>query len=91
LFTSPNLAPDGPNYTHFRNDFYDSLYIRSQKTVSNEERIRLYKQMNQVIMSEAPVVILYYDQVLRFTQKNIQNLGSNPLNLLSLKRVVKAN
>jgi peptide/nickel transport system substrate-binding protein len=89
LFTSANLAPDGPNYTHFRNDFYDSLYFRSQKTASKDERTRLYKQMNQVIMSEAPIVILYYDQVLRFTQKNIQNLGSNPLNLLSLKRVKK--
>lgn len=45
--------------------------------------------MNQAVINEAPVVILYYDQVLRFTQKNIQDLGTNPLNLLSLKRVKK--
>ena len=40
-------------------------------------------------MEEAPVVVLYYDEVLRFTQKNIEGLGSNPLNLLTLKRVKK--
>jgi peptide/nickel transport system substrate-binding protein len=89
LFTSANLAPAGPNYSHFRNKTYDSLYSISQKEIHSEERSSLYKQMNQIIMDEAPVVILYYDQVLRFTQKNIIGLGSNPLNLLSLKQVKK--
>lgn len=89
LFTSENKAPIGPNYTHFQNDKYDSLYKLAQRTISGEDRILIYRQMNQLVAEEAPVVVLYYDQVLRFTQKNIQNLGSNPLNLLSLKRVKK--
>jgi oligopeptide transport system substrate-binding protein len=89
LFTSKNLAPVGPNYTRFHSNYYDSLYDRSQKTSNKVDRIKLYKLMNQVVMSEAPVVILYYDQVVRFTQKNIHDLGTNPLNLLSLKRVKK--
>jgi len=37
------------------------------------------------------VVILYYDQVLRFYQNNIVGLGSNPMNLLTLKKVKKIN
>jgi oligopeptide transport system substrate-binding protein len=89
LFTSKNLAPAGPNYTHFHSKHYDSLYENSQRTLSEEERKRIYRQMNQSVMNEAPIVILYYDQVVRFTQKNIQDLGTNPLNLLSLKRVKK--
>jgi len=89
LFTSKNLAPDGPNYSRFQNEIYDSLYEKSQRTIMEEERINIYRQMNQAVIDESPVVILYYDQVLRFTQKNIQDLGTNPLNLLSLKRVKK--
>jgi len=89
LFTSFNKAPAGPNYTHFQDDRYDSLYQLSQRTLSEVDRIRIYRKMNNMMMDESPVIILYYDQVLRFTQKNIQNLGSNPLNLLSLKRVKK--
>jgi len=89
LFTSKNLAPAGPNYSRFQNQIYDSLYEISQYTISEEERINLYRQMNQLIINESPVIILYYDQVVRFTQKNIVNLGTNPLNLLSLKRVIK--
>lgn len=90
LFTSKNLAPAGPNYSRFQNEIYDSLYEKSQRTIGEEERINIYRQMNQAMVSEAPVVILYYDQVLRFTQKNIHDLGTNPLNLLSLKRVKKS-
>ena len=40
-------------------------------------------------MKEAAVVPLYYDQVVRFTQKNVKGLGINPINLLDLKRVKK--
>ena len=89
LFTGKNFAPGGPNYSRFHSEIYDSLYEKSQVTTSDTERTELYRQMNQVMMDESPVVILYYDQVLRFTQKNIQDLGTNPLNLLSLKRVKK--
>jgi peptide/nickel transport system substrate-binding protein len=89
LFLSRNEAPGGPNYTRFRSREYDSLYARSQISGSNEERINLYRQLNRLAMEEAPVIILYYDQVTRFTGKNVTGLGSNPLNLLTLKRVKK--
>jgi peptide/nickel transport system substrate-binding protein len=45
--------------------------------------------MDSLIMDESPVVVLYYDQVLRFTQKSITGFTSNPMNLLTLKRVRK--
>jgi len=40
-------------------------------------------------MQNAPIVPLYYDEVVRFTQKNINGLGNNPINLLTLKTVKK--
>jgi oligopeptide transport system substrate-binding protein len=89
LFTSDNFAPAGPNYTHYFNKLYDSLYNQSQRCYNPGERLRIYKQMNQMIMDDSPVIILYYDQAVRFAQKNIYDLGINPLNLLSLKRVKK--
>jgi peptide/nickel transport system substrate-binding protein len=45
--------------------------------------------MEKQVMDDAPVVILYYDQVLRFVQNDIEGLGSDPMNLLTLKRVIK--
>ncbi len=89
LFYSKNFTPDGPNYTHFYNPRFDSLYEKSQTIVNDSLRRELYRQMDQLVMEEAPVVVLYYDQVLRFVHNNIRDLGSNPLNLLTLKKVRK--
>jgi oligopeptide transport system substrate-binding protein len=89
LFYSKNYCPKGPNYTHFSNAAFDSLYEKSQYETNDSIRYSYYTLMNKIVMDEAPVVVLYYDQVLRFYQKNISGLTSNPMNLLTLKKVKK--
>ena len=89
LFYSKNFTPNGPNYTHFKNDKFDKLYEKSIKEVNVKKRYRLYQQMDSIIIEEAPIVPLYYDEVIRFSQKNIEGLGINPIDLLNLKRVRK--
>ncbi|HRZ21925.1 MAG TPA: hypothetical protein P5184_09670, partial [Bacteroidales bacterium] len=75
------------NYTHFYNREVDRLYERSLNEPSDSLRQIYYQQMSRIITGEAPVIILYYDQVLRFVRKNISGLGINPTNLLTLKNV----
>ena len=89
LFYTRNFCPEGPNYTHFTNKRFDDLYDIAMSTINDSIRYAYYRQMDRLIMEEAPVVVLYYDQVLRFVQKNIEGLGSDPMNLLTLKRVRK--
>ena len=89
LFYSKNCIPNGPNYTCFQNENFDKLYEISIKEVNAEKRYSLYQKMDSIIIAEAPVVPLYYDQVIRFSQKNIQGLGVNPIDLLTLKNVRK--
>ena len=91
LFYSKNHTPDGPNYTLFENESFDDLYESSLATTSDSLRYRYYAQMDSIIVEEAPVVVLYYDQVLRFTHKNISGLSTNSMNGLSLKTVRKTN
>ena len=89
LFYSENFTPNGPNYTHFKNATFDSIYTKAMSESNVDKRINLYKKMDQIVLEEAPVVVLFYDEVLRFTQKNIKGLGINPTNLLELKNVQK--
>ena len=89
LFYSKNFAPNGPNYTHFKNEVFDELYEQSIQTTILSERYKLYQKMDSIIIDEAPIVPLYYDEVIRFTQKNIDGLGVNPIDLLQVKRVRK--
>jgi len=89
MFYSRNFCPRGPNYTHYSNPDFDRLYEKAMSTINDSIRYNLYKEMENLLMAEAPVVILYYDQVMRFVQKNVTGLGNNPMNLLNLKQVNK--
>lgn len=89
LFTSNNFSPSGPNYSHFSSKMVDELYSQALITESIVSREAIYRQIDSIVISEVPVIPLYYDKVVRFTQKKVSNLGVNPMNLLVLKRVRK--
>jgi peptide/nickel transport system substrate-binding protein len=89
LFYSPNFTPNGPNYTHFKNQYYDSLYTKALTISDIEKRKVLYTKMDSVIIAEAPVIPLYYDMAIRFVNKNVHGLGINPQNFLVLKYTKK--
>jgi peptide/nickel transport system substrate-binding protein len=89
LFYSENHSPNGPNYTHFKSVRFDSLYREATSQPLDSIRYHLYAQMDSLVMAEAPVVPLYYDQVLRFYPKTVKGLGGNAMNLLDIKRVKK--
>jgi len=87
LFYSHNTSPRGPNYTHFNSKTFDMLYEQSMTITVDSVRFKLYRQMDSLIMTQAPVAVLFYDEVLRFVQNEVKGLGSNPVNLLDLRRV----
>ncbi|QXP59554.1 ABC transporter substrate-binding protein [Olleya sp. HaHaR_3_96] len=91
LFYSDNFAPNGPNYTHFSNPKFDDWYKQAFIETDELERLKLYTKMDSLVLKNTPIVPLYYDEVIRFTQKNVIGLGSNPTNLLELKHVSKTN
>ena len=87
LFYSKNLQPNGSNYTHYVNPQYDKLFEKSQRCLNDSIRNIYYTQLDAMLMEDAPVVVLYYDKVLRFTGINVEGLGTNPINMLDLRRV----
>lgn len=89
LYYSKNFAPNGPNYTHFKNEQFDTFYEKAFTETDTKKREILYTKMDSLIMQKTPVVPLFYDEVVRFTGKNVSGLGINPINLLDLKRVKK--
>ena len=87
LFTTENFAPKGPNYTHYSNPKFDELYAKAIATNDLKIRAEIYHEMDSLMMTEAPVVILFYDEVLRFVNKRVSGFDGNPVNLLDLRRV----
>lgn len=84
FFNSRFPAP--PNYTRFSNKTFDRLYDESLN-LPDSVRWRAYRQMDSLVMSEAPLIPLFYDQILHTINNRVQGFSSNPMNIIELKRV----
>lgn len=89
LYYSKNFAPNGPNYTHFKDLQFDKWYEAAFTETNTKKREQLYIKMDSLVLNKAPIIPLFYDEVVRFTRSNVSGLGINPTNLLDLKRVKK--
>ena len=87
VFYSKNPAP--PNYTRYKNKFFDALYEQALQEVNDTNRYKLYRQMDKLIVQDAPVVPLWYDMAIHLVHNNIENFYPNSLNMLELRRVRK--
>jgi peptide/nickel transport system substrate-binding protein len=87
VFYSKNPAP--PNYTRFKNSEFDKLYERSLNEINDSIRYDIYREMDRIIIDEAPVVPLWYDMVLHLVHTNIENFNPNSQNMLELRHVKK--
>ncbi|MBS1598304.1 MAG: ABC transporter substrate-binding protein [Bacteroidetes bacterium] len=88
VFYSKNPAP--PNYTRYDNPAFDKLYELSLVENNDSLRKKLYQQMDQMVINDAPVVPLWYDEVIHLVNPAISGFEPNGLNLLELRRVKKA-
>ncbi len=89
LYYSKNFAPNGPNYTHFKSELFDTWYEDAFMETNIEKRTLLYTKMDSLMMQQAPVVPLFYDEIVRFTRKNVKGLEVSPVYVLELKHVKK--
>jgi peptide/nickel transport system substrate-binding protein len=85
LFYSKNTAP--PNYTRFNNARYDGFYEQALTEQDQAKKLKLYNEMDKIIIEEAPCVPLFYDEVVHFVQKRLKNFKTNSLNLMSWKEL----
>ncbi|MBA2611105.1 MAG: ABC transporter substrate-binding protein [Bacteroidetes bacterium] len=91
LFYSKNFSPQGVNYFHYKNEAFDEAFEKAQRETNETIKTELYQKMDRMIIDDAPVIPLFYDQVIRLVNHKIKGLGNNSMNLLNLKTVVKQN
>jgi peptide/nickel transport system substrate-binding protein len=85
VFYSKNPAP--PNYTRYQNPAFDALLEKALAETSDSLRYQLYRQADQLMMEDAPVVPLWYDVAVHLVQPGVSGFQPNALNLLELRRV----
>lgn len=83
VFYSKNPAP--PNYTRYKNPAFDAAFERAIAETNDSLRYILYREADQIMIDDAPVVPLWYDKVVRLVQPEVKGFLPNALNLLELR------
>lgn len=84
MFYSKNPAP--PNYTRYKNPVFDLLYEKALLETNDSLRYALYREMDQFVINDAPVIPIWYDMAIHLVQPAVQGFYPNALNLLELRR-----
>lgn len=86
VFFNGNL-PAPPNYTRFNNVQFNTWYDEAMLAKNDTTRWALYQSMDSLVMSQAPLIPLFYDQMTHFTHKRVTGFAATPMNVIDLKRV----
>lgn len=68
-----------PNMARYKNSTFDNLYEQGLKAQSTAEAYKYFLAAEKVAMSEAPIVVLWYDEAYRLMQPTVKNFPNNAM------------
>ena len=84
LFYSGYIPPAGPNYTRFSDRTFDAIYERAMSTADAEIRDSLYRVADRIVNERAPVVPLFYGEIIQLRSNRVKGLNTSAMNVLDL-------
>jgi oligopeptide transport system substrate-binding protein len=79
--------PSFPNTSRYRNPVFDSLFNAARMAKTQEEANRLFLEAEQIMMNDAPAMILWYDENYRLAQSRVRNFWANPMRYFDFSQV----
>lgn len=78
--------PSWPNTTRYRNAAFDSLYMKGVTTLDRDSSYHYFKKAEQIMMEDAPMIILWYGEKYRMVHSDVRNFKANPMKYYDLRR-----
>jgi peptide/nickel transport system substrate-binding protein len=72
------------NFSRFKNPRFDSLFLAARLISDKAKRFEMLAEAEQIILDEAPVMPIFYDENFRLEQKGVRNLPENPKNYMDM-------
>ncbi len=83
----PEGAASPINQVRYVNPAFDKLFDEAVATIDRTKRLDLYRQAEQIAMTDAPMLILFYDADYRLLQPNIEGYHNNPMDRRYYKHI----
>ncbi len=71
--------PSYPNTPRYKSEEFDKLFDAGKSAKTQEEGYADLLKAEQIMMNDAPVMMLWYDENYRLVKSNVRNLFSNPM------------
>ena len=80
-------VPSYPNSVRYRNSAYDSLVEKGSKERIQDSAYVDFMKAEQMMMNDAPVIILWYGENLKMIHSYVKNFYFNPMNFKDFSEV----
>ena len=75
------------NSVRYKSAKFDSLFSAALKEVDDKKRFNLYLQADQVVIDDAAVMPIFYDENYRLIQTNVKNFPANAMEYRDMSHV----
>lgn len=79
--------PSYTNTTRFKNKVFDKMMDKGRRSVDNENAYRSFASAERLLMEEAPIAVLWYEEANRLVNSKLINFPLNKLLYTDLSRV----
>jgi len=76
-----------PNTVRYKNTQYDKYFVMGRDAINRDSSFAYFMKAEQILMNDAPVMVLWYDGNYRLTRYGIQNANTNAMRYRNLSDV----
>jgi oligopeptide transport system substrate-binding protein len=92
LFDGKNVpddlsAPSFPNATRYKNPEFDKLFEAGKAARTPDEAYKNFVEAEKIMIKDAPVIVLWYDENWRLTKSDVHNFFGNPMRYYDFSQV----
>jgi oligopeptide transport system substrate-binding protein len=80
-------APSYPNAARYKNPEFDKLYEAGKSAKTQAEAYKYFIDAEKVMIKDAPLLVLWYDENWRLTKSNVHGFPGNPMRYYDFSEV----
>lgn len=78
-----------PNMVRYKNPKFDEYYEKGLRATSTEKSFEYFMEAEKIMMRDAPVLVLWYDEAYRLLQPYVKDFPNNPMQYRDFSKVYR--
>ncbi|MBW7855730.1 MAG: ABC transporter substrate-binding protein [Ignavibacteriales bacterium] len=75
------------NSTRYKNEKFDEIFEEALRTIDEKKRYELYQKAEQIAVSDAPMMYIYYDEDYLLLQPHVRGIKLDPMHRVNFRHL----